>query len=162
MGRSGEFAVSDPPGIRLVRRRGAVVISTRDGEMQDDCMAQVVLQPRRRTGDVRQMPFGAQLCGRDHPRSGADDMCSRSGRLRVLEGARGRRSWRLTLYHEGRRRRELGRRIASRHWQVLQRVQTSASGPQERDHVGRPYNCRHHDLGDIRLARFVSKSTVGS
>jgi hypothetical protein len=31
MGRSGEFAVSDPAGIRLVRRRGAVVISAQDG-----------------------------------------------------------------------------------------------------------------------------------
>ena len=58
--------------------------------MQADCMAPVVLQPRRRTGDVRQMPFGAQLRGRDHPRSGADDMCARSGRLRVFEGARDR------------------------------------------------------------------------
>jgi hypothetical protein len=69
MGRSGEFAVSDPPGIRLVRRRGAVVISTQDGEMQADCMAQVVLQPRRRTGDVRQMPSVLSLHGRDRPTS---------------------------------------------------------------------------------------------
>jgi len=61
--------------------------------MQADCMAQLVLQPRRRTGDVRQMPFGAQLRGRDHPRSGADDMCACSGRLRVFEGARYRQVW---------------------------------------------------------------------
>jgi hypothetical protein len=50
MGRSGEFAVSDPPGIRLVRRRGAVVISTQDGEMQADCMAQVTGPPWRHWG----------------------------------------------------------------------------------------------------------------
>jgi hypothetical protein len=33
--------------------------------MQAEPVAQVVLQPGRRTGDLRQMPFGAQPHGRD-------------------------------------------------------------------------------------------------
>jgi hypothetical protein len=62
VGQSGEFAASTT-GDQVRPRRGAVVISTQRGEMQAEAVAQVVLQPEGRTGNVRQMPFGAQPHG---------------------------------------------------------------------------------------------------
>jgi hypothetical protein len=86
VGRSDEFAVLTHRGSGSSAAGHAVVISTQDDDMGAAPVAQVVLQPGRRTADVRQMPFGALPHGATARRSGPDDLRSRSGGFRVFAG----------------------------------------------------------------------------
>jgi hypothetical protein len=121
LGRSGDFAVSTT-GDQVVRRRGAVVISTQGWRDAGQPRSSGLLQADGTPATCARCHSVLSPTGRDAPRSGADDLCSRSGAFR------GRWSRRRGV-GEGRQRRQ-----GAQEDQVSARSGTRRAGATYRNH----------------------------